>query len=143
MILIRRNDIGVDNVNDIIAGAGGGRINHNLFAGVGLRAVARRKQYFPVHRILVNVHVVIAQHRERDFDKQLLARVILGVAIEMDSEHIAIDSVLTGSLRGDGRAAQSVAIPLQRRRTGRTQRAVARVCGEGSDATSEKQTDDK
>ena len=102
-----------------------------------LRAIPGGKNHFSIHGIFVHVQVVVAQHRERDLDEELLSGVIRSIAAEMDRKDVAIDSILAGRLRRDGGSTNRIAIPLQDGRASGTERALSRIRGERSDSSSE------
>ena len=105
MILIRRHGVGINDVDDIIAGARGGGIDHDLLAGSGLRSISGGKDRFAGERILVHIHVVITRREKRDLDEQLFAGVIGSVSAQVHREDIAVDSVLTCGLACPARSA--------------------------------------
>ena len=96
MILIGRDDIGIGDVDNVIAGAGRRGIDDDLFKSSWLRTVPAWKHDFSVYGVLVNVEIVVAQHGKGDFNDELLAGVIRRGPGEMDGKDVAVTSILAG-----------------------------------------------
>src|SRR5205814_1496609 len=94
VILIGRHDIGIGDVDNVIAGAGRRGIDDYLFKGPRLRTVPAWKHDFSVYGVLVNVEIVVAQHGKGDFNDELLAGVIRRGPGEMYGKDVAVNSIL-------------------------------------------------